>query len=74
MGILEAFKSNCLGLSDACEEVRRVQRSHSLPSGVTLTIIDSQPASKVRGGERMDHRTAQSFRKGHWFSGSLQGC
>ena len=36
------------------KEVRRVQRSHSLPSGVTLTIIDSQPASKVRGGQWME--------------------
>ena len=36
------------------QEVRRVQRSHSLPSGVTLTIIDSQPASKVRGGQWME--------------------
>eukprot|EP00435_Cladocopium_sp_Y103_P030006 s802_g7.t1 len=33
------------------KEVRRVQRSHALPSGVTLTIIDSQPASKA-GADR----------------------
>ena len=49
------------------KEVRRVQRSHGLPSGVTLTIIDSQPASKA-GADRSYARNValwESLPRGH---------
>lgn len=49
------------------KEVRRVQRTHALPSGVTLTIIDSQPASKA-GADRSYARNValwESLPRGH---------